>query len=241
MTMIVAAHVGDCVLIAADKRAMICDLETGSMSLENDLEQKIKLWDRGAVAGTGESVFLDRVARYFVNYKEEDGLLRQMDAIQNELARRIGEGVPPAALLHNDIIFSIFNGEETKLYTIQTDQFFNEFQKDGQNIIRVGVDEITKNAAVITCFNIPTDFTSFVNFQKYIKSLKDFDSDQAFISYYITHLKEVFATHSAIDPSITPSFDLYIQSCATGKSIAVHVQNFALSAPIPENLNYWID
>lgn len=239
MTMVIAAHLGDCILIAADKRGMNCDLETGKMTHETDAEQKIKLWNLGAVAGTGETVFLDRVAQYFINYREKDGMLRQMDAIRDELTRRMEEGVPPAVLQNNDIIFSVFNGEETKLYTINTHQFFHHFEQGAQNIIRVRMDEVKHHQAIFTCFNIPADLSNFVNFQKNLKSAKDFDNDQEFIIYYITRLKEVFATQSTIDPSITPTFDLYIQSCVTGESIATHVSNFALSAPISDNLNYW--
>ena len=44
MTMIISAHLGDCILIASDKRAMTCDLDTGNMRLATDNEQKIKLW-----------------------------------------------------------------------------------------------------------------------------------------------------------------------------------------------------
>ena len=49
MTMIISAHLGDCILIASDKRSMHCDLETGNMRLATDEEQKIKLWCRGAI------------------------------------------------------------------------------------------------------------------------------------------------------------------------------------------------
>ncbi len=59
MTMIISAHLGDCILIASDKRSMHCDLETGNMRLATDEEQKIKLWCRGAIAGSGETVFLN--------------------------------------------------------------------------------------------------------------------------------------------------------------------------------------
>ena len=43
MTMIISAHLGDCILIASDKRSMHCDLETGNMRLATNDEQKINL------------------------------------------------------------------------------------------------------------------------------------------------------------------------------------------------------
>lgn len=43
MTMIIAANLEDCILIAADKRSIVCNLETGALRHHSDQEQKIKL------------------------------------------------------------------------------------------------------------------------------------------------------------------------------------------------------
>lgn len=80
----------------------------------------------------------------------------------------------------------------------------------------------------VTCFNIPPDMSSLQNFQGNLRSLSSFDSEIEFITYYIEQLKQVFGIHAQIDPSITTSFDLYIQSCSTGKSLALHVPNLFL-------------
>ena len=72
MTMIISAHLGDCVLIAADKRAMVCDLETGALRHHTDQEQKIRRWCRGAIAGSGETVFINRVMDYFAQLDESE-------------------------------------------------------------------------------------------------------------------------------------------------------------------------
>ena len=89
--MIISAHLGDCILIASDKRAMTCDLDTGNMRLATDDEQKIKLWCRGAIVGSGDTVFLDRIAQYFIDFQESDHELRQMDVIYTEIEKRILE------------------------------------------------------------------------------------------------------------------------------------------------------
>ena len=98
MTMIISAHLGDCILIASDKRAMTCDLDTGNMRLATDDEQKIKLWCRGAIVGSGDTVFLDRIAQYFIDFQESDHELRQMDVIYTEIEKRILESIPSAKL-----------------------------------------------------------------------------------------------------------------------------------------------
>ena len=81
--------------------------------------------------------------------------------------------------------------------------------------------------------------SSLQNFQSNLRSLLSFENALEFINYCITQLKQVFAEHAQIDPSITTSFDLYLQNCATGQSLALHVPNLVLASPIPENLNYW--
>lgn len=239
MTMIVAAHLGDCILIAADKRAMACDLETGTMRLSHDDEQKIKLWKRGVIAGTGETEFINRIADYFIQFEADGRPLKQMDAIYEEIEKRILEGVPKEVLINNSLIFSIFDGVETLLYLIPIEPFFKEIEKNGQKIIRPEMHQIRPYGVDVTCFNIPPDMSSLQNFQGNLRSLLSFDSELEFLAYYIEQLKHVFGVHAQIDPSITTSFDLYIQSCSTGQSLALHVPNLVLASPIPENLNYW--
>ena len=70
-------------------------------------------------------------------------------------------------------------------------------------------------------------------------TLSDFESELAFLEYHIQQLKQVFAVQASIDPSITTSFDLYLQICATGHSLALHIENPVLGSPPPKELNYW--
>ena len=237
--MIVTAHLGDCILIAADKRAMTCHIETGQLQLAHNEEQKIKQWTLGAVAGNGETIFLNRVANYFINYKISDGDLQQMNIIHDELEKRIQEGIPKGILLHNTIIFSMFNGTKTLLYSIPTAPFFDIFKRNGMDMIRPRMYENKKNDVGVTCFNVPPDMSNLKKFQSRIKPLSAFTEEIEFIQYYIEELKQVFATHAEIDPSITTSFDLYIQSCETGNSLALHVPNHALAKNILDGINYY--
>ncbi|UUM26924.1 hypothetical protein NQU59_14765 [Acinetobacter colistiniresistens] len=91
----------------------------------------------------------------------------------------------------------------------------------------------------ISCFNIPPDMSTLQEFQRNLKSMADFEKQQEFIDYYISKLKEIFVTHASIDPSITTSFDLYIQSCKTGDGLVLHIPNHILPSHVPDNLNYW--
>lgn len=228
MTMIIAAHLDDCILIAADKRAMTYDVETKILHLAHDEVQKIKLWSRGAIAGTGETLFLNRIADYFIQFEVDGRPLKQMDVIYKEIEKRSLEGVPKKILINNSLIFSMFDGLETLLYLIPIEPFFKEIEKNGQKIIQPEMYQIKSFSVDVTCFNIPPDMSSLQNFQGNLRSLSSFDSEIEFITYYIEQLKQVFGIHAQIDPSITTSFDLYIQSCSTGKSLALHVPNLFL-------------
>lgn len=239
MTMIISAHLGDCILIASDKRSMTCHLETGNMLLATDEEQKIKLWCRGAIVGSGETVFLDRIAQHFMNIQEDATQLNQMDVIYDEIEKRILEGIPQKILSRNVIIFSMFDGDKTLLYSIPIEPFFQPFKENGVYKIHPYMNEITEWTVDVSCFNIPPDMSNLQEFQRNLKPMESFKTQQEFIEYYIENLKHIFATHASIDLSITSSFDLYIQSCRNGESLAIHVANLQLGMTIPDNLNYW--
>ena len=240
MTMIVSAHLGDCLLIAGDNRSLICDVKTGRLSLFSDTEKKVQQWTLGAVAGTGEKIFIDRITNYFVNFKVEDKKLKQMDVIYDEIEKRLYEGVPKEMLSNNCLIFSMFDGEQSHLYSIPTEPFFQEFdQRDGIKIIRQRMYAIEPWSVNVTCFNLPPDMSSLQKFQRNLRSLSSFEREINFIDFYIQELKEVFAIQASIDPSITTSFDLYLQICETGHSLALHIENSILSSPLPKELNYW--
>lgn len=237
MTMILSAHIGDCIVIAADKRSMICDIQSGALQPHSDQEQKIKLWPRGAIAITGEKIFSNRIEQHFINHQQ--GLLKLLDLIDDELNKRMVEGVPIENLKHSTIVYSYFDGNQTRLFSISTAPFLDVIQKNGNNIIQPYVHEIKENFVNVNCFNIPADISSLQNFQKKIKPLQSFTQDLDCINYYITLLKPVFVNHASIDPSITTCFDLYIQSCETGKNIALHVPNLASSTTTTKDLNYF--
>ncbi|MCU4576350.1 hypothetical protein KTJ34_02845 [Acinetobacter courvalinii] len=240
MTMILTAHLGDCILIAADKRAMKCNVETGQMYLFHDNQQKVQLWCRGGIVSSGETIFLNRFTQYFINLKEDDTEIKYINIIYVEIIRRLLEGVPIEFLKNNIIIFSMFNGKKTLLYSIPMQLFFQpDFDSETRHQTSHYLHEIKDWDVDISCFNIPPDMSILQEFQRNLKSMESFETLQEFIDYYISKLKEIFVTHTSIDPSITTSFNLYIQSCKTGDGLALHIPNHTLPSHVPVNLNYW--
>ena len=112
-------------------------------------------------------------------------------------------------------------------------------KKNGKYIISPYMHEIKQWEVDVSCFNIPPDISNLQEFQRNLKPMADFDNEQTFINYYIEKLKYIFAQHSTIDPSITTSFDLYIQSSKTGNSLALYIPNHALAQNIPDGTNYY--
>lgn len=237
--MILAAHLGEYILIASDRRAMACDLQTGKMQISHDNEIKIKLWHKGAIAGSGEKVFLDRVTKHFEKAEAPPTQLNLIHTIYNELQIRINEGVPKDCLMNNSVIFSLFNGIETYLYSIQIDQFFQIFIENGNEVIQPKINIIEPSDVDVACFNIPPDMSILQNFQQNLKSRTEFKDDMQFLAYYINELKKIFAHQASIDPSITASFNVFFQSCTTGESIALYINDPLLGGSVPQDLNYW--
>ena len=238
MTMIISTHLDDCILIAADNRAMICDVETGELSLFSDNEKKVQEWGLGAIAGTGETVFINRIIDYFLNIQAEERNV--IDMICDEIEKRLLDGVSKKMLMNNTLIFSMFDGKQSLLYSIPVEPFFQEFDRgDGIKIIRPEIRTIEPWTVDVTCFNLPPDMSSLQTFQRNLKSMSDFDDTLMFVNYYIEELKRVFAVQASIDPSISTSFDLYFQNCQTGQSLILHIKNAMLPSPILKILNYW--
>lgn len=231
MTMIISAHLGDCILIAADKRAMTCDLETGTLQISHDDEAKIKLWCRGAIAGTGVSELIDNISQYFINISEEESQVKQMDAIYEQIEKIIMEGIPKKYILNNVIVLSIFDGIETLLFTIPLKPFFQVIEKKDVEIIQPYMNEIKAWEVDVCCYNIPPDMSFLQEFQRNLNPMSYFKTHQEFLNYYIHDLKKIFATHASFDTSITTSFDLYIQSVETGSGIALHIENKVMPMP----------
>jgi len=160
--------------------------------------------------------------------------------IPEEIETRLLEGVPKEMLINNTFIFSMFNGENTGLYSLPIEPFFQEFDReDGVKIIRPRLHEIKPWTVNVTCFNLPPDMSSLQNFQRHLKGLCDFENELFFIDYYVKELKQVFGLHASIDPSITTSFDVYFQRCIDGHSIMLPIKNEALCSSVPKELNYW--
>lgn len=224
MTMILCAHVGDYILLAADKRSMLCNLKTSSLQPYSDHEQKIRRWPYGAITTTGEVTFSNRIEQHFINHQQYD--FRPLDFIYDELQRRTLEGIPIEYLQHCAVIYSLFNGRKTQFYSINIASFFNIMTKNGQNVIQPQIKEITKNQINIHCFKLPTDLSHLQSFQQKIKPFYTFKHDIEAIHFYSNLLKQIFIEHACIDPSISTTFDLYIQSCRTGKNVILHIKNF---------------
>jgi hypothetical protein len=166
---------------------------------------------------------------YFENLTEQEQKLEQMNVIQIEIERRLSEGIPKELLSNNTLIFSIFNGCEASLYTIPIYPFFETFKLGGREHVRTQINEVKAWTIEVCCLNIPSDLGLLQDFQHNLKSLNSFESERQFISYYIEQLKTIFAKQSSIDNSVTSAFDLYLQSCITGRSIAIHVENNLLN------------
>lgn len=226
--MIISAHLGDVIMIAADKRAMSYNTETSKLRVSHNNENKIRLWCRGAIAGTGDLVFINRVMDCFTKLPIENSGVNQIDIISEQLDKRLLEGVPKELLGTNSIIFSAFDGMDCSLYTIPISTFL-EPNADIQSTANAQISKIEAGTVEVFSLNLPPDLVRLKEFQNRLRSLNSFDNETQFIMNYIDQLRGLFALQASVDPSVTPAFDLYLQSCETGRSIAMHVENNLLN------------
>lgn len=226
--MIVSAHLGDVIMIAADKRAMNYNIDTNELSVLYNNENKIQLWCRGAVAGTGDVVFINRIMRRFAGISIEEQKIRQIDIITEEINRRLYEGLSIDFINNNTILFSIFNGVDSLLYSIPISAFIEkQLSNDYLNL-----NKVEPGTVEVCCLHTPPDLLYLKNFQSNLRSLNSFDSTVQFLIYYVDQLKQIFAMQASIDPSVTSTFDLYLQSCQTGQGLALHIENQLLPSSI---------
>jgi len=224
--MIVSAHLGDVIMIAADKRAMNYNVETNELSVSHNNENKIQLWCRGAIAGTGDVVFINRIMKRFADISIEEQKIKQIDIIAEEINRRLYEGLPIDFINNNTIVFSIFNGVNSLLYSIPISAFLEK------QLSNTYLNKVEPGTVEVCCLHTPPDLSYLKNFQSNLRSLNSFDSIVQFLMCYVEQLKQIFAMQASIDPSVTSAFDLYLQSCQTGQRLALHIENPLLISSI---------
>lgn len=213
MTMIVSAHLGDVIMIAADKRAMNYNINTNKLSVSHNNENKIQLWCRGDV------VLISRIMKRFADITIEEQRIKQIDFIAEEINRRLYEGLPIDFINNNTIIFSIFNGVNSLLYSIPISAFLEKQLSNNY------LNKVEPKTVEVCCLHTPPDLSYLKNFQSNLRSLNSFDSTVQFLTCYVEQLKQIFAIQASIDPSVTSAFDLYLESCHTGQRLALHIEN----------------
>lgn len=217
MTMIIAAHLKDHLLIAADRRAMSYDLVTGSLSFANDQQRKIQTWAGGVIAGTGEKVFLDRVILALQQFNQTITASSLLKLVMQQLALRRLDGIPITSLANNTIFITQYTGSDCLLYSIpigaliDLDYSANSIQDEHY------IHALSTYAMQVTCLNIPQDFTQLQQFQANLKPISDFDDINQALGFYGAQLDLIFKQQAAHDSSVSPDFDLYLQNCHTGR------------------------
>ena len=74
-----------------------------------------------------------------------------------KLKKWILEGILLKIVINNVVIFSVFDGIQTLLYSIPIKPFFNHMKK---NVIEKYIYEIKEWGVDVFCFNIPPDMSN---------------------------------------------------------------------------------
>lgn len=214
MSLLVALHAIDHVMLAGDHRAV--SVRPDGSLIPSDGDRKIRQWERGAVAGNGERWLTDAVMREFARFGETPA---DVLGIVPEMARqRIRHGVPAGAVHTSAWFVSGFNNGRLELHGIRFD--------GGQLVMEaVKPEQIEAYGSHASGKRIDR----FRAIQKSIRPASSFGDAVDFMAYYVDMLSRLYRDESREDATITASFDFYVQSCLTGMGALLRHGNHLLS------------
>lgn len=220
MTFIVAIQLNDSIVIAADNKHIIIN-EIGESRIDTEKTQKIYLWNKGIIVGTGESYVINRSVELFkkTNPSRLDKLPQCL-----EISRQLREfeiGTDYYQVENTKLLCSCYSESGIQLYTVQR---FNPSQP---------YELTTINAMSITVWlfhpNVETISVDLQNLYSDLKDYSTFSNQIAWINYYIRHLAPIYRKQSQQDPLMSQSFDYFFQ--AKDEYITGHISNTSNTIP----------
>lgn len=213
MTLIIAAHIDDYILIASDRRAMTKNLNgDGLLIIKSNNHHKIREWSYGAIAGAGEVVLLENIKDRVCEQGNKPFDLREI--VQHEFNLRLQCGLRIDDI-KSSFFISCFNGATAQLAYVDVNESIT-FESINPINIQMSVFVVTKER-----------LNEAQHFYHQLKKHHEFRSNDEFIAYYTDLLKGFFLKQSQLDNTVTASFDLYLQSCSTGESKLIYIPNEA--------------
>ncbi len=210
MTFIIAIQASDSIILSADNRAISTDLSQRIIIHPQESIKKMKVWNQGAITGTGDYIVFQKMANKLQNNQDIGRLSLLLKRYCNT---RKTEIKMHAQIEKTVIIYSYIEDLKPKL------QFIHYAQDE---IIK---HDLQENALQLFMYKEEISYIleNLKQLQKNIKPRHSFDTSEAWISYYRLHFSEIYRKQSLHDESVSSSFDIIFQS--TDEKIHQHIAN----------------
>ncbi|MDD9315060.1 hypothetical protein [Acinetobacter lactucae] len=214
MTFIVAIQLNDSIIVASDNKK-VSQQKDGIIKFSPEKILKMHSWQNGIITGSGEYQVISRAVKLFKNLPTPSIEDLPHCLLISRIIREseIGNGLYQVE--NSKLLCSSSNDKGAQLYKIekfspQQDYFSTPLEP---NEIMIWL--VHPNIDVIVS-----------NLQSLYAGLKDysaFSNKTDWMNYYIKQFSPIFKIQSQIDPLMSQSFDIFLQS--RSESLLKHVPN----------------
>lgn len=203
MTFIVAIQLNDSIIVASDNKK-VSQQKDGIIKFSPEKILKMHSWQNGIITGSGEYQVISRAVNLFKNLPTPSIEDLPHCLVISRIIRESEIGNDLYQVENSKLLCSSYNDNGAQLYKIEK---FST-QQDYFSI------PLESNEIIIWLANPNIDVIAS-NLQSLFVGLKDysvFSSKTDWMNYYIKQLSPIFKIQSQIDPLMSQSFDIFLQS-----------------------------
>ncbi|QNX87794.1 hypothetical protein [Acinetobacter seifertii] len=203
MTFIVAIQLNDSIIVASDNKK-VSQQKDGIIKFSPEKILKMHSWQNGIITGSGEYQVISRAVNLFKNLPAPSIEDLPHCLVISRIIRESEIGNDLYQVENSKLLCSSYNDNGAQLYKIEK---FST-QQDYFSI------PLESNEIIIWLAHPNIDVIAS-NLQSLYVGLKDysvFSSKTDWMNYYIKQLSPIFKIQSQIDPLMSQSFDIFLQS-----------------------------
>ncbi|MFI8144563.1 hypothetical protein [Acinetobacter sp. ABJ_C5_2] len=203
MTFIVAIQLNDSIIVASDNKK-VSQQKDGIIKFSPEKILKMHSWQNGIITGSGEYQVISRAVNLFKNLPTPSIEDLPHCLVISKIIRESEIGNDLYQVENSKLLCSSYNDNGAQLYKIEK---FST-QQDYFSI------PLESNEIIIWLAHHNIDVIAS-NLQSLYVGLKDysvFSSKTDWMNYYIKQLSPIFKIQSQIDPLMSQSFDIFLQS-----------------------------
>lgn len=213
MTLIIAAHVQDHLILAGDHCAVLSRVSNeGPPDAVLDNYRKLYPWKYGAIANSGDVFLMTYFCRMFQHHESKGQPINLLQVARDAKAARSSKGICPSKSVGN-LFFTLPGGKGFGL-------FFLSVEKDK---IDCEIVEPVSARFSMSVKSASADESACSDLVKCLLPSFFFQSIDDFHQHHIDLLKQFFLQHSSLDELVTASFDVYMMDKRTGVGTFWHV------------------